>query len=72
MPPVTSLLNKINSVIINPLIILFFSIALLVFLWGILRFISNVGDESGRADGKKAIFWGIIGMFIMVAAFRQF
>lgn len=63
------LLNQINRFILNPLIILLFSIALIVFMWGIFRFIANAGSEDARETGKRNMAWGIAGMFIMIAVF---
>ena len=69
MPAIVPFLNKINDVILNPALILLFSVALLVFLYGGLQFIMKASDEKARAEGKKAMVWGLVGMFIMVTAF---
>jgi NADH:ubiquinone oxidoreductase subunit 2 (subunit N) len=66
---VVGLLNRINAAILNPLIILAFAIALLVFFWGIFQFISSETADNKREEGKKKILWGIFGMFIMVSAY---
>lgn len=39
----------------------------LVFLWGLLRFIMAEGDEKRIQEGKDMMFWGVIGLFIMVS-----
>lgn len=62
-------LNRINDAILNPFIILLFSIALLVFLYGVFQLIRNASDDKARTDAKKAVLWGIVGMFIMISAF---
>ncbi len=46
-----------------PLII---SFAVVVFLWGVFKFIRDSGDEKARTDDKKMMFWGIFGLFIML------
>ena len=66
---ISSLLNKINQFILNPLILLVFAIAFLVFFWGIFQFISSETVDAGREEGKRKIFWGLFGMFIMFAAY---
>lgn len=63
------LLNGINRFILNPLIGLLFFVALLVFMWGIFRFIGNAGSEDARETGKRNIMWGIAGMFIMISVY---
>ena len=42
-------------------------LALLAFFWGLANFILSAGDEKKLQDGKKLMFWGIIGLFVMVS-----
>ena len=63
----TDLLHNISKEILNPLILFLFAVAFLVFVWGIFRFIYNSGDDTEQEEGKKAMMWGIIGMFVMVS-----
>ncbi|HZS42759.1 MAG TPA: hypothetical protein VFA52_00890 [Candidatus Paceibacterota bacterium] len=69
MDPIDNLLQRIDEVIVNPLIYLLFAIALVVFLWGVVQFIINSDNEAGRTKGRQHILWGLIGMFIMVSAY---
>ncbi len=62
-------LNKVNQFILNPLILLAFAIAFLVFFWGIFQFIFSQTADTQRDEGKRKIFWGLFGMFIMISAF---
>ena len=66
---VTGFVERVNKVILNPLILLMFGVALCVFLYGVFQFIANSESEEGKAQGRQHIMWGIIGMFIMMAAF---
>lgn len=66
---IATFLNKINQFILNPLILLAFAIAFLVFFWGIFQFISSETADAGREEGKRKIFWGVFGMFIMISAY---
>ena len=43
------------------------ALTMLVFFWGLSKFILAAGDEKKVADGKRLIFWGIIALFIMVS-----
>jgi len=54
-------------VLVNPLIALLFGFTVLVFVRGIAVFIYNAGSEEKRAEGKKFIITGLVGMFIMVS-----
>ena len=59
----------INQYILNPIIILLFTVALLVFFWGILQFIAHSASEEGRQKGKSAMDWGIKGLFVMMVVY---
>ncbi|MDZ7726004.1 MAG: hypothetical protein U5L75_00265 [Candidatus Campbellbacteria bacterium] len=59
---------RLNAVIINPLIVLLFALAALVFAWGLLQFVANSSNDEAREKGKKHMLYGILGIFIMVAA----
>ncbi len=63
---VVPLLRSISQYILNPLILLAFAIAFVVFFFGIVQFIAS---DAKRGEGKSKIFWGLLGMFIMVAAY---
>ena len=66
---ISTFLGKIAQVIINPLIVLGFAVAVLYFFFGVFQFVSKAGDEKGREEGKRSIVWGLVGMFIMVSVF---
>ena len=55
--------------IVNPLIGLLFSLALLLFLWGVFVFISNPDNEEKRRTGQRHILWGVIGMVVMFGVY---
>jgi hypothetical protein len=43
------------------------TLALLLFLWGLVKFMTAAGDETAQATGKKLMIWGIIILFVMVS-----
>ena len=62
--------GKITDVIINPILALMFAAGLVVFVWGVIEFLAGQnGVGEGAQNGKRHMLWGIIGMFIMVAAY---
>lgn len=63
---VDSFINNVNKLIVNPLIILLFALALVYFLWGVFEFIANQENEEKKTTGKKHMLWGIIGITIMM------
>lgn len=64
-----SLVKRVNDAILFPLITLGLSIAVLFFLWGAFQYVYNSDNESGRETGKRHLFYGIIGLLVMVSAF---
>ncbi len=46
---------------------LFMVVAVAVFLWGIIKFITAGGDEEKKTGAKNYIIYGLIGIFVMVA-----
>lgn len=67
MGPGLTILDRIIEVIIDPTILLIFTLGFLVFLWGMLEFMVNPEDGGVREKGKKHMLWGIVGMFIMIS-----
>ena len=64
-----NIILKANALIVNPLIILMFSCALVGFLWGVRGYIDHADDHEARTKGAQHMLWGIIGMMIMVSTF---
>lgn len=63
------LINKITQEILNPVILLLFVLATILFVWGIIQYIiGSQGDTGKLKQGRDVILWGIIGMFIMASA----
>ncbi len=44
-----------------------FGLAILVFWWGLAKFILKAGDESAREEGKQIMKWGIVALVVMVS-----
>ncbi len=42
-------------------------IALLVFFWGLVKYIFAQGSEDKQGDAKKIMLWGIIALFVMIS-----
>ena len=66
---VESLLRGINKVVINPIIIFLFAVALVYFVYGLLQYLSSPDSEEVRKKSKSHMIWGVVGLFIMVAVF---
>ena len=56
-------LHWINAYLI-PLLI---AVAVIVFFWGIVRYISGTGQEEKRKEARNLMIWGIVALFVMVS-----
>ena len=66
---IVKLMKSINKVIINPLIIFLFALALGYFLFGVMQFVINPANEEMKKTGKSHMMWGVVGMTIMISVF---
>ncbi len=66
---VCGLVAKINQVIINPIIGIIFALAVILFFYGIAKFLFYSENDDKRQEGRSHMIWGVIGMFIMVSVF---
>ncbi len=57
----------LKCVIGAAIIPLLFTISFLLFLWGMVRYIRGSDDVKQREENKKFIYWGIIGLTVMVS-----
>lgn len=53
--------------IVSLLLPLFMAIAVVVFIWGVIRYITAAGDEEKVKEAKSFIMYGLIGLFVIVA-----
>ena len=63
---VFSVLETIEDIIAR-IIPIVMAVATIVFLWGIVMYITAAGDEKKAATAKSYITSGLIGLFFMVA-----
>ena len=63
-----ALLQKLIDNIIEPTVLLFFGVALVVFFWGIFQMVRQADNEEARKNGKNNLLWGTIGLIVMFAA----
>ncbi len=66
---VDAFIANVNRLIINPLIIFLFALAVVYFLYGIFEFISNQENEEKKTTGKRHMVWGVVGIVIMMGVF---
>ena len=61
----SGLLGSAKDIVNKTLIPLVFSLALLVFFWGVVKYIWSSGDDKN--EGKKIMIWGIVALFVMAS-----
>ena len=53
--------------ILSQVVILLIALAVVFFLYGILKYIASVDDEESRKKSKNVMIYGIIGLFVMIS-----
>ncbi|OGG80550.1 hypothetical protein A3A39_01525 [Candidatus Kaiserbacteria bacterium RIFCSPLOWO2_01_FULL_54_13] len=54
------------SQILNGVIGLFITLAIVVFFWGLIKYLWSMDQENAH-QGLKIMFWGLIAVFVMVS-----
>lgn len=62
-------LNKVDQYVLNPLILLVFAIAFLLFFVGIIELIRDSQAGKDADEAKRKVLYGLIGMFVMFSAY---
>jgi len=61
-------LSYIVCIINNSIIPLVFALAVVMFIWGAIRFfIINADEEAKREQGKQFMVWGIVALAVMLS-----
>ena len=56
-----------GTCLINNAIIPFIaSLAVAMFIWGVVQYVINDSDEAKKSKGKSFMIWGIIGLTVMI------
>ena len=64
--------GKIRTEIVNPIIKLLIAVAVVYFLFGVVKYFigsRDRADSQGAEEGKQHMLWGIIGVAITISAF---
>lgn len=56
--------------LVNPIFSLILAIAVSIFFYGTARFILNRNNPEQNNAGKKSMFWGIVGIFIIASVWQ--
>ncbi|HMO78674.1 MAG TPA: hypothetical protein PJ997_00610 [Candidatus Paceibacterota bacterium] len=63
-----TLTDGVNTIggIISSLVPILIGIALLTFIWGVIKYILSK-DADGQSEAKSFMIWGIVGLFVIVS-----
>jgi heme A synthase len=64
---ITDLLSQIGFWINDYIIPLLIAIAVIVFFWGIIKYIGSQGDADKRTEARGLMIWGVVALFVMVS-----
>jgi hypothetical protein len=66
MPDLKGLVGQVIS-LINYVIPALITVALVLFLWGLVRFVYNNSDPHAKTHDKEIFIWGFLAMFVLVS-----
>jgi cbb3-type cytochrome oxidase subunit 3 len=53
--------------VIDALIPLLISVAMVIFFVGLIQYIYNSGDAHGHGKSKELILWGLVALFVLMS-----
>ena len=66
-PVLGDVLNYGTCIITKSVVPLLFSLALAMFIWGVVQYVINNDEEAKKDKGKQFMIWGLIALAIMVS-----
>ena len=54
------------STLLNGVIGLFITLAIVVFFWGLIKYLWSMGPDDAQ-NGIRIMFWGVVAIFVMVS-----
>lgn len=63
----TSLINFFTCTLMNAGVPLLVALAIIGFIYGIIKYFLNPDNEEQRKQGKSFMFWGLFTLFVMVS-----
>lgn len=74
-PPSTTFFQDTRAIfldagtLVNILLWVFSSLAVLMFFWGIMKYIKSAGDAKAAQEGKSIMIYGAIALFVLFSIF---
>jgi uncharacterized membrane protein YidH (DUF202 family) len=63
----SSFINYATCLLMNAVVPFLVGLAVVAFVYGIIKFFLNPENEEKRKEGKSFMFWGLLALFVMVS-----
>jgi len=63
----TDLINFVTCTLMKAVVPLLVSLAVVGFVYGIIKYFLNPDNEEKRKEGKSFMFWGLVTLFVIVS-----
>ncbi len=67
MTTLGGMINWATCLLIGSVVPLLFALAVVGFIYGIVKYFLNPDSEDKKNEGKKFMTWGLIALFVMVS-----
>jgi hypothetical protein len=64
---ITDFINYLTCLLGRALVPLVFALALLTFVWGVVKYVIAAKDSNEREEGRMFMIYGIIALFVMIS-----
>lgn len=64
---ITDIIFTLMNDVLMPLIGVLIVFATVVFIWGVTKYVAAGGDAEKITEGRNFIFWGLIGLFVIIS-----
>jgi len=61
-------LTRVFNNVITPIVTVIFFLATALMLFGLVEYLSKSSEAEGRTEGRRHMFWGLMGLIIMFSA----
>jgi fumarate reductase subunit D len=55
------------SNLLNKLMVLFVVLAVVVFFWGLIKYLAGLDSSESKSEGLQLMMYGVIAIFVMVS-----
>ncbi len=66
-PKIADVINFFTCLLANSVVPLLITVAIVIFIWGMVQFITNSDNEEKRQKGRQFMVWGIVALFMIVS-----